>query len=162
MWIADDKKKLLASFEEVKGSEQRMEVDNGNSVTASEEENKEEQNSGITFPGYSVEPYVGSALTINDHDFTNEVIVVEISSPRFAYKYEDTGRVYIGQCEFCNMRNVLAIECKCKRVRYCKESCRKKDENFHLPTCSAQADDELNKVSVQKRSDNSKDGIVGL
>lgn len=96
MWIADDKKKLLASFEEVKGSEQRMEVDNGNSVTASEEENKEEQNSGITFPGYSVEPYVGSALTINDHDFTNEVIVVEISSPRFAYKYEDTGRVYIG------------------------------------------------------------------
>lgn len=149
MWIADDKKKLLASFEEVKGSEQRMEVDNGNSVTASEDDpNKSEENSGIAFPGYSVEPYVGSALTINDHDFTNEVIVVEISSPRFAFKYEDTGRVYIGQCEFCNMRNVLAIECKCKRVRYCKESCRKKDENFHLPTCSAQADDELNKVSV--------------
>lgn len=115
-----------------------MEVDNGNSVTASEEDqNKTEENSGVAFPGYSVEPYVGSALTINDHDFTNEVIVVEISSPRFAYKYEDTGRVYIGQCEFCNMRNVLAIECKCKRVRYCKEACRKKDENFHLPTCSA-------------------------
>ena len=112
------------------------------------EERKSEENSGVEFPGSSLEPYVGSSLTMEDHDFQNEVVIIEISSPKFAFKYEDKGRVQIGQCEFCNQRNVLSVECKCKRVRYCKESCRKKDENFHLPNCSAQADAELNRVSV--------------
>ena len=84
-----------------------------------------------------MEPYMGSSLTIDDHDFHQEVVIVEISSPKFAYKYEDKGRVHIGNCEFCNQRNVLPIECVCKRVRYCKASCQKRDENFHLPQCSA-------------------------
>ena len=110
----------------------------------------------------SVEPYVGSSLVLKDHDFHNELLIVEIKSPNFAYKYEEKGRVQIGPCEFCNQRNVLAIECVCKRVRYCKESCRKKDESFHLPTCSAQADAELNAVGMSKQQSNGKNGIVGL
>ena len=55
--------------------------------------NKIEENSGVEFPGMSVEPYVGSSLTINDHDFHNEIMIVEIKNPNFAYKYEDKGRV---------------------------------------------------------------------
>ena len=65
-------------------------------------ERKSEENSGVAFPGNSMEPYVGSSLTIDDHDFHNEVVIVEISSPKFAFKYEDKGRVQIGNCEFCN------------------------------------------------------------
>ena len=57
------------------------------------EERKSEENSGIEFPGSSLEPYVGSSLTMEDHDFNNEVVIIEISSPKFAYKYEDKGRV---------------------------------------------------------------------
>lgn len=98
---------------------------------------KVEENSGVEFPGSSMEQYVGSSLVIADHDFHNEVVVIEVASPRFAFKFEDQGRVQIGTCEFCNTRAVLKVECKCKRVRYCKEHCRKKDEHFHLPTCSA-------------------------
>ena len=100
-------------------------------------ERKSEENSGVEFPGSSMEPFVGSSLTIDDHEFNNEVVIVEICSPKFAFKYKDQGRVQIGQCEFCSQRNILNVECICKRVRYCKESCRKKDENFHLPSCSA-------------------------
>ena len=87
---------------------------------------------------------MGSSLTLDDHDFRNEVVIVEICTPKFAYQYEDKGRVQIGTCEFCNQRNLLQVECRCKRVKYCSENCRKKDEHFHLPTCSAQADAELN------------------
>ena len=57
------------------------------------EERKSEENSGVEFPGTSLEPYVGSSLTMEDHDFDNKVVIVEISSPKFAYKYEDKGRV---------------------------------------------------------------------
>ena len=124
--------------------------------------NKIEENSGVVFPGMSVEPYVGSSLTIADHDFHGEILIVEIKNPNFAYKYEDKGRVQIGVCEFCNQRNILPIECACKRVRYCKEACRKKDESFHLPTCSAQADAELNAVEITRSRSNGRNGIVGL
>ena len=42
-------------------------------------ENKNENNSGVEFPGNTMEPYMGSSLTIDDHDFHQEVVIVEIS-----------------------------------------------------------------------------------
>lgn len=36
-----------------------------------------------------MEQYVGSALVISDHDFHNEVVVIEVASTKFAFKYED-------------------------------------------------------------------------
>lgn len=83
LWLADDKDKLLKSFAEVARSEQKMEVD-----SAANEDNIEE-NSGVEFPGNSMEQYVGSALVISDHDFHNEVVVIEVASTKFAFKYED-------------------------------------------------------------------------
>ena len=84
-----------------------------------------------------MEPYVGSGMSVSEHDFHGEVIFVEVGSPSFAFSYVDKGRVQIGQCEFCSQRRELQVECQCKRVRYCSQQCRKKDETFHLPTCSA-------------------------
>ena len=89
-------------------------------------------------------------------------MIVEIGTPKYAYAYEDKGRVQIGKCEFCNQRKMLTVICKCKRVKYCEESCRKKDEAFHLPTCSAQADEELQRVNLSRRDSNGRNGIVGL
>lgn len=57
---------------------------------------------------------------------------------------------------------MLRVQCLCKRVRYCKERCREKDEHFHMPNCSAQADAELSQVKLNKRSADSKNGVVGL
>jgi len=34
-----------------------------------------------------MEPYVPSSLCVDDHEFLNEVVIVEIGSPKFAYKY---------------------------------------------------------------------------
>ena len=56
----------------------------------------------------------------------------------------------------------MRVECKCKRVRYCDEACRQKDEHFHLRNCSAAADNELKQVTIAKRARNTKDGLVGL
>ena len=59
-------------------------------------DSKLEENSGVEFDGMSVEPYIGSSLAISEHDFTNEIVVVEIKNPNFAFKYEEKGRVQIG------------------------------------------------------------------
>jgi len=143
-----------------------MEVDNGAGGTAgpnSEAESgqgqgQSETNSGVKFPGECIEPYVGSQLTVDELDLVNRVVIVEVCTPKFAYSYEDRGRIQIGKCEFCSQRRVLKVSCKCKRVKYCEEACRKKDATFHLPSCSAQADDELNRVSVQRRSASGRNG----
>lgn len=42
------------------------------------EESKEEENSGVECPGESLEPYVGSAMTFEDHEFFNEIVLIEI------------------------------------------------------------------------------------
>ena len=60
---------------------------------------------------------------MEDHDFNREIVFAEIRAPKFAYAYKDMGRIHIGECEFCNQKNVLTVECECKRVRYCNESC---------------------------------------
>ena len=60
------------------------------------EGSKIEENSGVDFPGDSLEPYVGSSLTFDDHEFTNEIVIIEIADPKFVYKYEDQGRLQIG------------------------------------------------------------------
>lgn len=125
-------------------------------------ESRTEENSGVKFPGMNLEPLCGSAFVMEDRTFVNDIVVVEVGTPAFAFKYVDEGRLQIGSCEFCNQREILRVECPCKRVKYCTEECRRKDEHFHLPTCSAQADAELNSVSVARRSSSSKNGIVGL
>ena len=53
------------------------------------EDNNVEENSGVDFPGDSLEPFVGSSLTFDDHQFTNEIVLIEIASPKFVYRYED-------------------------------------------------------------------------
>lgn len=78
-----------------------------------------EENSGIKFPGESVEPYVGSQLTIDEFDVRNKVLLIEVATPKFAFLYEDKGRIQIGDCEFCSNRRILKVVCKCKRVKYC-------------------------------------------
>ncbi len=104
---------------------------------------------------------MGTTMTIEEKNFLNEIILVEIASTSFAFKYEKQERVFVGTCEWCNTRNQLYYICKCKRVRYCDEACMEKDKRFHMPQCSFQADAELSDIQVEKRS-NCKNGQVGL
>ena len=50
-------------------------------------------NSGVDFPGESLEPMVGSSLTFEDREFNNDIIVLEVATPKFAYKYEKQERL---------------------------------------------------------------------
>ena len=154
LWQCSKKLQLLESFSAIA---QAMEQD-----PKQVDQGSVETNSGVEFPGQSQEPMVGSAITFEDKDFNNEIIVLEIATPQFAYKYEKQERLQVGTCEFCTTRSILRVECKCKRVRYCDEACRQKDEHFHLRNCSAAADNELKQVTIAKRARNTKDGLVGL
>lgn len=66
-----------------------------------------------------------------------------------------------GKCEFCNQKKILKTECACKRVRYCHDKCKEKDQNFHRSSCSALADAELRNTNFT-RSNGAREGKVGL
>lgn len=96
-----------------------------------------EKNTGVEFPGQSLEPIVGTPFTMDEKEFTNEVVFVEYGHPSFVYRYAKQERVVVGDCEWCNKRNQLQVICVCKRVRYCNEECLERDKRFHNPNCSA-------------------------
>jgi ubiquitin carboxyl-terminal hydrolase 4/11/15 len=56
---------------------------------------------------------------------------------------------------------MMKIICACKKVSYCNERCKTKDEYYHLKDCEAQSQIDLTKVNYTQ-SDSSKMGIVGL
>jgi hypothetical protein len=61
-------------------------------VSDSKEEEKTpnndcELNSGVECPGKSIEQLCGTDLTIKKKSFNNQVILVEIATPKFAFKF---------------------------------------------------------------------------
>jgi hypothetical protein len=78
MWLSTDSKKLEKSFKDIKeGSKSE------NKGTPS---GKVEENSGVEFPGESIEPYVGTSLNFGDKDFNDdELVLVEVGIGKFAY-----------------------------------------------------------------------------
>lgn len=153
LWTCQNKEKLLNSYKQISASQ----------PTQSQKDESEdmEQNSGVEFPGQSLEPLIGTNMTVDEKEFKEEVVFVEYGHPAFTYKFEKKERIVVGICEWCNRRNQLETICVCKRVRYCNNECLEKDKRFHMPNCSAQVDGELNAVKMQK-SRNAKDGLVGL
>ena len=125
-----------------------------------------EVNSNVEFPGETLEPFISTSQTLEDETLESAVVVVEVrdnQSQGFAFKFLKNQRIYIGKCEFCTQRKILKVECACKRVKYCTPECLDKDKRWHLPSCSALADDELKKgVSSFQRSKAARDGKVGL
>ncbi|CAK69659.1 unnamed protein product (macronuclear) [Paramecium tetraurelia] len=66
-----------------------------------------------------------------------------------------------GKCEGCYNFKVLQFPCECKKVSYCTEECKKKDEAYHLPRCEkTDSDDET--MDKLQRIEKSMDGKVGL
>ena len=114
---------------------------------ASETNANIEVNSGIEFPGQTLEPLMNSALRLNQltlNQKSNLVIEFRPSpSHSFAFKFEKNQVLTIGICEWCNSKNILRTVCKCKNVKYCNDECMEKDLRFHQDKCSANADQEL-------------------
>lgn len=89
-----------------------------------------ETNSGVNFPGESLEPLLGAATTLEDDTLENSVVVVEVrkNGAPFAFTFKKNQRIIIGKCEMCSQKKILSIECECKRVRYCCERCKERDK----------------------------------
>jgi hypothetical protein len=63
-----------------------------------------ENNSGIEFPGETLEPFINTSQTLEDDTLESAVVVVEVRdvpSSGFAFKFLKNQRIYIGKCEFC-------------------------------------------------------------
>jgi len=160
LWkFGDEKGRLVDACQQVSQREERIEVDSSN-------DDDLEYNSGVEFPGDSLEPYYSTSSVLEDDTLNDSHVIVEFRESehlKFAFQYRKNQRIFIGKCEFCTQKKILKIECACKRVRYCNEQCLGKDTRWHIPNCSAQADAELQKgVSSFKRSPNARNGKVGL
>ena len=99
-----------------------------------------EQNSGVEFPGESMEPLLEKALLLNQINLTKYKYFVcefkENQSDSFAFKYTKK-ELTIGTCEWCNSLSVLNYVCKCGLVKYCNEECWEKDRKYHQDKCLA-------------------------
>lgn len=72
------------------------------SNSTNSEVGKIEENSNVEFPGESMEQLVGSVLTLENFEWTeDELIVVEVATPNFQYKYTIKSPAFIGKCEWC-------------------------------------------------------------
>jgi ubiquitin carboxyl-terminal hydrolase 4/11/15 len=126
------------------------------------ESNKEgaEENSGIEFPGISLELYkpdkIIDEVGIDDKD----KIIIELADENsfFMFKFDRT--IPIGHCDSCNMCKPLRYTCRCKAVSYCSRSCMQRDKSYHENNCTALDDD--NDLSMYQITANSNKGLTGL
>ncbi|KAL4511802.1 hypothetical protein ABPG72_012647 [Tetrahymena utriculariae] len=67
------------------------------------------------------------------------------------------------QCEFCRNYKVLKFECKCQKVKYCSDSCKFKDQEYHARICDkAGEDSEDEQEQAYSFSNDSVRGLCGL
>jgi hypothetical protein len=106
-------------------------------------DNGGEENTGEEFPGEQLEMLADKTLDKADIS-ANDIIIVETCKPesgQFIFKFEDLANAEINKCEYCFNIKVMRVACKCKEVKYCSETCMKKDEKFHLDKCNAVDED---------------------
>lgn len=80
LWSCNNKEKLLHSYKLIASSKKEV----GSQETTNEDI---ERNTGVEFPGQSLEPLIGTQLTLEEKEFQNEVVFVEYGNPSFAYSY---------------------------------------------------------------------------
>lgn len=104
---------------------------------AIEDEEEEEKNSGVVFPGKSLESC--ASFKLDDIEVSiKDIVVVEIYDEQlseFTFYYKPIKILAHGKCEYCYTYKPLTCQCKCKEVKYCTDECMKKDEKFHMDKC---------------------------
>ena len=68
-----------------------------------------EENSGVEFPGETLEPLVGSLLTFESKKPEDTLIICEIGIRNFQYKFKKEERAFIGVCEWCTDTQHLTV-----------------------------------------------------
>lgn len=104
-----------------------------------------------------------SELNMNQEATT---IVVEFrpsSNKNFSFQFKKEEDAVIGECEYCQQKNILRAICECKMVKYCDQDCLDKDIIYHKDNCHLQTDTEL-KIDNEdmKMTSMSYKGVIGL
>jgi hypothetical protein len=60
-----------------------------------------EENSGVEFPGETLEHVIGTSLTFESKMSEDTIIFCEIGIPNFQYKLKKEERAFVGVCEWC-------------------------------------------------------------
>ena len=81
LWLVDDKDLLDKALSDVPKA-----VETGNEVMGEEEDI--EENTGVEGPGTSLEPLMGTSITLEEKDLSSCVIVVEIGTPNFSFRFK--------------------------------------------------------------------------
>ena len=102
MWRTNEKAEVLIdSCQKVSAPKKEDQKE----VVADQNETNLELNSGVKFPGESIEPLIGAATNLEDDTFDEGVLVIEYKLNKasdFAFQFIKDQRVIIGKCEFCN------------------------------------------------------------
>ena len=137
-------------------------ISKSSDIKQSVDAEEEEENLGMDFPGECLE-HLKTLKLENAEIGTTDVVIVETASPatkQFLFKFKPNLVVHYGKCEYCYGHKALKVECRCKKVRYCSEDCRRKDERFHLDKCPAAIEVEQ-EFDITKRA-GARMGLCGL
>jgi hypothetical protein len=131
-------------------------------VTVTDDGKKIESNTGVRFPGTSLE--MMRKFSVDDLELSsNDVLVIERASEdtqNFIFYYEKIEILSYGKCEYCYSHKPLVVQCRCEEVQYCGHECMKKDERFHVDKCNAPID--FGNDTPFEKKDRARNGLTGL
>lgn len=97
LWKFSNEKNVLVEACSQISLKDRIEVDSTNDEDL-------EYNSGVEFPGNTLEPYYATPQNLEDDTLNDAVVIVEFREKdhlKFAFQYRKNQRIFIGKCEFC-------------------------------------------------------------
>lgn len=127
-----------------------------------ESEEEAEPSFGLQFPGTCIEAM--NTLSVVDAEVSSRDVVIaelrDISTKKWVFEYKPVKILGYGKCEYCFGYKPLMVQCKCKEVKYCKNSCLQKDHSYHFPKCTVRT--EVKKDFKMEKQENARMGLTGL
>ncbi|CAD8175352.1 unnamed protein product [Paramecium octaurelia] len=100
--------------------------------------------------------------SIKDIGITDtELIVIEFKVDSKPWCIRNQAVQIEGECQYCHAYKVLSFPCVCKKVAYCQEECKQKDQYSHFSICEKFGldDEQIKNLTLVQTSIK---GIVGL
>jgi ubiquitin carboxyl-terminal hydrolase 4/11 len=90
-----------------------------------------------------------------------DILIVEIREEGKGWNFIQEGVDNLDKCDNCYKYGKNKFYCKCKKVAYCSEECKIKDQRYHMNHCDV-ADQSDEDTETWSPSEESRMGITGL
>ncbi|CAD8065888.1 unnamed protein product [Paramecium primaurelia] len=91
----------------------------------------------------------------------NHLIIIEFKDEIKPWCIRNKAVQIEGKCEKCQFMKVLSYPCVCRKVAYCSQECKVKDQNFHSMKCDKFGSDD-DTIKGMSQQSNSVAGLAGL